>query len=267
MKNAKFLILRRIVQILILVLFFGGNYWGWKILLGNYSSAYVFESFYLADPYAVIQMTFAGVILATDIYIGALIIVLFYALIGGRAFCSWVCPVNIITDFAHWIRRKTKMNQADIKVPVKRTIRYWILALGIIVSILTGVAAFEFVSPISILHRGIIFGFGFAWTAVLLILLFDIFVLRNGWCGYVCPLGAFYSIINKISIIKVQHTHDKCTLCMKCVAICPERQILHMIGKETTQVKSGECTNCGRCIDVCDDNSLKFSIIKFKKNK
>ncbi len=104
--NNKFLISRRVVQISILILFFAGNYYGWKILTGNLSTSYLFGKIPLSDPYAVLQMFVAGAVISSNLLIGAAIILLFYAVIGGRAFCSWVCPINIITDAANWTRRK-----------------------------------------------------------------------------------------------------------------------------------------------------------------
>jgi ferredoxin-type protein NapH len=53
---------------------------------------------------------------------------------------------------------------------------------------------------------------------------------------------------------------------MKCKVVCPEQQVLYMIGKESIPVLSGECTNCARCIEVCDDDALNFSIRDLIKN-
>jgi ferredoxin-type protein NapH len=47
---------------------------------------------------------------------------------------------------------------------------------------------------------------------------------------------------------------------MKCKKVCPEPQVLGLIGKETAKIKTAECTNCARCIDVCDDDALKFKL-------
>jgi ferredoxin-type protein NapH len=130
-----------------------------------------------------------------------------------------------------------------------------------------GVAAFELISPISMVHRGIIFGFGFGWAAILVIFLFDLFVLKNGWCGHICPLGGAYSLIGKFSFIRVHHNVDNCTECMKCKEVCPEVQVLSMITKESKPVLGAECTNCARCIEVCDDDALNFSIKNLKKER
>jgi ferredoxin-type protein NapH len=80
--------------------------WGLKVLEGNLSSSVLLGVVPLSDPYAVLQMFASGSLITMDIMIGALIITIFYGLIGGRMFCSWVCPINMVTDAANWLRRK-----------------------------------------------------------------------------------------------------------------------------------------------------------------
>jgi len=266
-KHYRFLILRRFTQIILLFLYFGGNIWGWKMLQGNLSSSVLIGYIPLSDPFAALQMFFAGAVVSTNLIIGALIITLFYLVVGGRVFCSWVCPVNIITDAANFLRRKLGFNQIQKKQPASRDIRYWVLGLSLVLSFALALPAFEFVSPISITHRAIIFGVGFGWAAMLVIFLFDLFILKNGWCGHICPLGGFYSTVGKVGLIRVDHNEEKCTVCMKCKEVCPENQVLFMIGKSSEQVLSGECTNCGRCVEVCDDDALNFSIRKLIEEK
>lgn len=264
----RFLISRRVVQIAILFLYLGANLWGWNILVGNLSTSLVFGVIPLSDPLALLQMFAAGAVIAFDILVGALIVTLFYLGVGGRVFCSFVCPVNMITDLSNYIRRKSGINSIQKRQPSSRSIRYWVLFLTLLLSFILGVGAFELVSPIGMVHRGVIFGFGFGIASVIAIFLFDLFVLKNGWCGHICPLGAFYSIVGKGSIIRVEHDKDSCTLCMKCKEVCPESQVLSTVGKQSAQILSGECINCGRCVEVCDDDALSFSIRKqfFKRD-
>jgi ferredoxin-type protein NapH len=264
----RYLILRRFTQIALLVLYFGANAWGWTILQGNLSSSLILGVIPMSDPYAALQMLFAGAVIATDLLIGVGVAAAFYALFGGRAFCSWVCPINMVTDFASWVREIIGMNQlTGVKQPASRNLRYWVLALSLVISAIMGVTAFEFISPISMVHRGLVFGMGFGWAAIVIIFLFDLFVLKNGWCGHICPLGGFYSLLSRFSLIRVSHLEENCTLCMKCKVVCPENQVLFMVGKETLPILSGECTNCARCIEVCDDDALEFSIRSMAQNK
>jgi len=268
MKNSKYLLLRRVTQIGLLVLYFGANAYGWHILEGTFGSSLLFGVIPLADPYTTLQVLATGFVLGADVLLGALIVVLFYMIVGGRAFCSWVCPINMVTDLANWLRRRLNLDKEEVNYRfLKRRARYWIMALGLIVSAVVGVAAFEVLSPITIMQRGIIFGFGAGISVIVAIFLFDLFGVKNGWCGHLCPLGATYSLIGKTSLIRVAHDHEACTACMKCKVVCPENQVLYMINKESIMVTEGECTNCGRCIDVCDDDALAFSIRNFGNKK
>lgn len=262
----RYLISRRITQVGVIALYIAANLWGVKILEGNLSSSLLLGTVPLSDPFAVLQMFAAGSVITMDILIGALIITLFYGVIGGRMFCSWVCPVNMVTDAANWLRRRLGISQIQKRVYMSRNIRYWILGLSLVLSFLMGLTAFELVSPISMLHRGLVFGMGFGFTVVLVIFFFDLLVHENGWCGYICPLGGFYSLIGKFSLFRVRHNVDNCTECMKCKEVCPEKEVLHMVTKSSETVIMGGCTNCARCIEVCDDNALGFSIRKYIKN-
>ena len=267
MKN-RYLILRRITQLTVLFLYFAANAYGWKILVGNLSFSKLFNTIPLSDPFAVLQMVFAGAVISSTLLTGLIIIVLFYGLIGGRAYCSWVCPVNMITDLAAWLRRITHHEKDNIINATKtRNFRYWFLAIMLLISAFVGAAAFEFISPIGIFTRSVAFSMGFGWVWLIAIFLFDAFVLKNGWCGHICPVGAMYSVIGAKSVIRVKHDMDKCTNCGECLIVCPENQVLSpVINKKSDFISGIECTNCGRCIEVCNDDALKYSLRNFINN-
>ena len=257
------LLLRRAVQLGILLLFVGTVRWGWEVagrpvLTGNLSSSELFGFIPLSDPFAALQIMMTGHLPLQELLLGAAIILVFYALLGGRSWCSWVCPINMVTDLSAWLRRR--LNIGDV-FHLSRNIRYTVLALALLLSVLTGVAAFEWISPISMLHRELIYGIGLGWTAVLGIFLFDLFILRNGWCGHLCPLGAFYALLGKLALVRVGFDAPTCTHCGECARLCPEPQVLNL--KEAAaagMIASGECSNCGRCITVCPEDTLQFSL-------
>ncbi len=267
LRRYRFLIARRITQVLTLVLFFGGSAYGWTILLGNLSAAKVLNAVPLTDPYAVLQILATGNGVQAEALTGALIVILFFGVIAGRAFCGWVCPVNMVTDAADWLRRRFNLDIPEKGKGIGRSTRYGVLGLSLFLSAILGVAAFEWISPISILHRGVIFGMGFGWLVILALFLFDLLAVKNGFCGHVCPLGGFYSLVGRYSLVRVRHDKDQCTVCMQCTDICPEQQVLGMVGKESALVLSGECINCGKCIEACDDNAMAFGIRYFSGNK
>ncbi len=254
----RYLIARRLVQAAVMVLLIGGNLWGWTLLRGNLSSSIVLGAVPLADPFAVLQLLAAGGLLAADVLLGAAITLVFYALLGGRMFCAWVCPMNAVTDLANRLGRRFKTDTGSRRV-IGRPARYFILAVALILSAILGVAAFEAVSPIGMLQRGLVFGMGAGWLAVAAVFLFDLLIQKNGFCGHVCPLGAFYALVGRVALLRVDHDHEKCTECMDCLEVCPENQILALVGQASGSVLDGVCTNCGRCIEVCPDEALSFS--------
>jgi ferredoxin-type protein NapH len=264
-KKYRFLLARRFVQFALIALYGSANWYGLKALRGNMSESLLMGKVPLTDPYAVLQIFCTGTIVGFDALIGAAIIAIFYALIGGRAFCSFVCPINLVTDLANFARRWLRFDEVERKVFISRSVRYWVLALGLILSFITGVAAYEIINPIGILSRGLIYGIGFGFAVVIGVFLFDMFALKNGFCGHICPVGGFYAIIGKYRLLKVKHDSEKCSKCMNCVAVCPEKQVLYMVGKESRVVDNSECTNCGRCIEVCNDDALHFSLTAFSK--
>lgn len=264
-RTYRFLILRRVVQITLLFLFLGGNLWGWQILKGNYSSGLLFDAIHLSDPYAVLQILATGIMAGTDILVGALTVFLLYGLIFGRMFCSWICPVNILSDSAIYGSKRLKISNS---LKFSRNTRYGVLILGIILSIFLATPAFEIISPVSMVHRAVIFGTGGAWAVILALFLFDLGVVSYGWCGHLCPIGAFYSLIGRFSLLKVKHKAEACTNCGKCFKVCHEVQVLSIINLESGYIKSGECSSCLRCVEVCDDRALKLSVSNpLKKNK
>ena len=258
----KWFILRRVVQLGILALFLAGPLLGVWIVKGNLASSLTLEVLPLSDPYVMLQGLMAGHFPTTEGLIGVAIVLVFYALAGGRVYCSWVCPVNIVTDTAAWVRRKLGIK---VSSQFSRSSRYWLLGLTLVLPLITGAIVWELFNPVSLMFRGIIFGMGWAWMVILAIFVFDIFVSQRGWCGHLCPVGAFYSLLGQKSLVRVSaYNREQCDDCNDCFVVCPEPKVIRPALKGADKgigplIDEGNCTNCGRCIDVCDEDVFKFS--------
>jgi ferredoxin-type protein NapH len=257
----QWLLARRTSQIAILVLFLIGPWFGVWWLKGNLASSIFLDTLPLTDPFVLLQSYVGGHTIETTALVGAITVFAIYGLIGGRVYCSWVCPINIVTDAAHWLR--TTLHIGVNWQPRKAT-RLWILAASLVVSGTTGAIAWELVNPVTMLQRGLVFGLGLAWIIVLAVFLFDLMVSRRGWCSYLCPVGAFYGIAGKVSLIRVSAVRrSACTDCGDCFRVCPEPHVISPAlkprdPKVSPVILSGDCTNCGRCLDVCADDVFEM---------
>ena len=259
----RFAIPRRLVQFGTLLLFFGTAHWGWTVagrplLQGNLSAASLAGTIPLADPFAALQMLATRHLLLPELWIGAAIVFAAWLLLGGRAFCAWMCPLNVVTDAAAWLRERLGLRDL---LGIPTTTRYGVLALALVLSALLGVAAFEWVNPIGMLHRALVYGTPVGLVAVAGVLLLDLAVLRHGWCGHLCPLGAFWSLAGRVGLVKVRIDAASCTRCGDCVKTCPEPRVLNLSrAAQRGVIDGGECTNCGRCVAICPEDSLAFGI-------
>ncbi len=261
--SRKWLLARRVSQLGILALFLLGPLAGIWIVKGNLNFSYTLGVLPLTDPYVLLQSVLTRHAPEGKAILGAMIVAAFYVLVGGRAYCSWVCPVNMVADLAHWLRRKLGITKS---VRIARSVRYWLLGATLVLAGATGTIAWELVNPVSMFHRGLIFGVGAAWAVVLAVFLFDLVFSDRGWCGHVCPVGAFYSVLamkSPVRVTAVRRAH--CNDCMDCYAVCPEMQVIKPALKGAARgtgpvILSPNCTNCGRCIDVCSKSVFRFGV-------
>lgn len=259
----KWLLARRASQIGILALFLAGPYLGVWPIKGTLASSLVLDTVPLLDPIVFLQMLAGGLVgITTTALVGVAIVVAFYALVGGRVFCSWVCPLNAVTDTARWLRRRLGLKGG---AKLRSEARWLMLAAVAAVAFATHSLAYELINPVAVLHRGIIFGFGLGWLLVAGVFLFDLLVAKDGWCGHLCPMGALYAAIGTGSLIRVRaDARHKCDDCMECYEVCPEMQVIPPALKgargEGPAILSADCTNCGRCIDICGQQVYRFGL-------
>lgn len=256
----RFLILRRLTQLSIIFMFLSGPLWNTWILKGNYSGSLLFDSIPMTDPLMTAEMLSAGYMPEWTTILGALILVALYAVVASKAFCSWVCPLNIVTDSAAWLRRKLGIRQS---AKLSRNLRYGILAMILVGSAISGTLLWEWINPVAALGRVFVYGLGATFWLILVVFLFDLLIVEHGWCGHLCPIGATYALIGAKSLLKVKVIdRARCDRCMDCYNVCPEPQVLrlplHGDAEDSQIILSKDCITCGRCIDVCAENVFKF---------
>jgi formate dehydrogenase major subunit len=158
-----------------------------------------------------ITVTVAGIIIFTVIF--------------GRAFCSWICPYGTMLTFFG----KIKKDKRELPEVLRDTnIKYGILLGFFLSALVLGRYAWCDVCPIGAFYRTSgPFVYQFTWLLVFPLVFFVAIALMavyyepRGFCKYLCPLGAFIAILDRVSLNRVQLPSDRCVECHKCDDVCP----------------------------------------------
>lgn len=203
---------------------------------------------------------FAFYIAGFLMFIGALI---------GRFVCGWLCPFGLIQELLHKIPfpKKIKRFRGD---RLLRFLKYVILTVFVIllplflVDILGQGAPYfcKLICPVGTLEGGIplvllnkalrgTIGWLYTWKiAILAVTLFLSILIYRPFCKYICPLGAIYSVFNKISVFRYRVDDEKCIHCGKCAQNCD-------MGCDPVQDANDlECIRCGKCKKCCPTGAI-----------
>ena len=198
-------------------------------------------------------------------------LLLFFGTLLGRAVCGFLCPFGYIQELLHRIpfpRRKVETFRGD---RAARWLKYLVLA-GVIVAplLLDWTPAFcKYLCPAGTLEGGIPLvalnlgglelrlGTLYFWKlGVLAAVLAACLWIFRPFCKYLCPLGALYGLMNRVSLCRLHLDEERCLGCGRCARACP------MQVDPIRQPDSPECIRCGRCAKACPAEALHLGFRK-----
>lgn len=224
------------------------------VFWGSLSSSQLF-GINLLDPFAALQVIFASKQVAANLA-WALPILIVFALVRGRAFCGWVCPVNLVCEVVDFLRDKLRLR--DYELPIPRFAKPVVAVAVLVLSAITSIPLYETINPIGALNRAVLFGSLLGvWTLVAIVVL-DLFFGHRVWCRSLCPLGGFYQVVGTVGLLSVKIDHDACIACDKCkhACICDPSILDAAVEGQADRVASGDCMLCGECVDTCPTKAL-----------
>lgn len=214
----------------------------------------------LLDPYAALQVAAAAKTVAFAGLVWVIPVVAVYVLLRGRAFCGWVCPVNLLLEFVDWLRAKLGIKVAERAVP--RHAKLVMAAVVLVLSAAVSLPLFEGLSPVGALNKAILFGsFAGVWTLAAIVVA-ELLWSHRVWCRSLCPLGGFYQALGVVGFTSVKIDHDACVGCDACkeACLCDPVILEPAIEGDADRVAAGDCMLCGACVDACPARALRIGI-------
>lgn len=187
----------------------------------------------------------------------------------GRFICGFLCPFGWLQDLLNKIPCK-KLSTKKLK-PLTY-VKYIVLALTVILlpalvvndlgmgdpffcKYICPQGVLEGAIPLAAVDVGIRAALGTLFTRKLIILIVVVvlsILFYRPFCKWICPLGAFYALMNKVSLLGIEVDGHKCISCGKCARVCK------MDVDVTKSPNNGECIRCGKCVNACPTDAVSF---------
>ena len=193
-------------------------------------------------------------------------LMVFFGAAFGRLICGFLCPFGFFQDLLFKVPfpRKLRTFRGDRQL---RYLKYAVLLVMVLIlpfSVKFTPFFCKYVCPSGTLSGMMLsaadsrlrelLGWIFTWKAVVLtaVVLASI-VMARPFCKYICPLGAFYALFNRVSAVRIRVDGAKCTDCGVCAKVCD------MGVAPSSSPDHAECIRCGKCVGSCPHGALCFT--------
>ena len=186
----------------------------------------------------------------------------------GRVFCGFFCPLGAISEWIRALGKKLWIKK-DVELPDRldkylRYVKYIVLIVIIYFSFRATALVFDAYDPFSAFaHLGNEFEALIFAYSMLAFVVITAFFSKGRRCRYLCPLGAFFGLLKKLSFSKLKRDNNTCISCGICRKSCPANLKI----KTADQITHPDCISCMECVNDCPKNSLDMYILGKKIKK
>lgn len=184
-----------------------------------------------------------------ELWLALFAISLIAALIFGKIYCGYVCPINTLIVLVEWLSKKLKLQPSNTPKWLKNGYFTWI-TLGISVAIIL-------VSK-RLLH--IDFPVLPFWlvASVLVTLRYKPAVFHN----LICPFGALQRSFGRFARLSKKVDNGACVGCKLCEKTCPSNAIIVTSENKKALINIALCHQCTNCRQVCQKNAIHYGKYK-----
>lgn len=167
------------------------------------------------------------------------------ALLLGRIFCGWICPMNTVMIPAEWLSKKLNIQAKDTPNWLKSKSLPWIVLLIMVIT--TIFAKRMFGVQIPILLYLVIF-------SIIVTIRYKPEIFHN----YICPFGLLQSLTGRFTLFTERVNHDKCIGCKLCETVCPAEAVIVSKQTKKANINTKLCHQCFNCQLICPKNAISY---------
>lgn len=254
--NSKRFVVQGLAFSLLLVIPFFNFYLGWNFLQGWYQSIGIGD-FWIVSPLEGLE----SILVSREFFgplVVAMILPVILALLMGRIFCGWICPIHFLSECIEKIYSLFfKKTHPKARYHLFRELLLVAFIMELLFTLILGAPIFVILSPPGLVGRELMMLIYFHKLAVegvfVLVVLVLNLISRRFFCRFLCPLGGMLALLGFKRQLRVVSKEEGCVHCNRCERSCP---LSLNAGKG--EGRSLYCWSCGTCIDSCRQNQLHF---------
>lgn len=177
-----------------------------------------------------------------NLWLGIFAVSLLLAVILGRIYCGWICPMNTIMIPTEKLSKKFNLQKKGIPKVLNSGLWPWILLVVFIVTMI--ISKRNGIQIPLILYLLIL--------SIIITLRYEARVFHN----YLCPFGALQSITGRWATFSKGVNPEKCVGCKQCEKVCPSEAI--EVNNKKATIEGKLCHQCFNCQEVCPTKAISY---------
>lgn len=168
------------------------------------------------------------------------------AVIFGRVYCAYACPMNTLMIPTEWLSKKLKL-QTDQSPKWLHSGKFAWFALMVSVAVM--------LLARKILQKNIPILLIWLFVSILITLRYKPAIFHN----LICPFGAIQKVFGRFAKFSERVNQESCIGCKICEKVCPSEAIAVGSIEKKAEIERSMCLQCTNCQQVCPKDAIHYS--------